>query len=275
MTENIILDSAARLNAQRQWDANPCGAVPTEVEDADFFRRVEAERYRQQYWQREWFGYDRFGGAKVLEIGIGLGTDLKQFARAGAECHGADITERHLQLTKRNFELEDYDVDLVCADATALPFAENTFDCVHSFGVLHHIPEIDQVLSEIHRVLKPGGTFLSAVYHRDSLAAAVFALRWLADGSFVRKGLAGSLAQIEKGADGEAIKPYVRLYSRRGWRKAVERAGFRTDAVAARQVHFDRLRALNLLRPLETLLGWYVCGRFTKTEPASAAKGEQ
>jgi ubiquinone/menaquinone biosynthesis C-methylase UbiE len=260
------IQSASRDQAQRQWNANPCGAVPADEFDSVFFERVEAERYRQQYWQRRWFDYGSFDGQAVLEIGVGLGTDLKQFARAGARCHGADITDRHLELTKLNFDLEGYPVDLHKADATALPFPDNYFDCVYSFGVLHHIPDVSRVLAEIHRVLKPGGMLQTAVYHRYSLATGTLLFRSLFNGSLFRLGLEGVLARIETGADGLDIKPYVKLYSRPEWRQLVEQAGFTTKLAAVRQIRFEGAKVLNSLRPLETLIGWYVCGKFVKAQ---------
>lgn len=258
-------ESTARSAARRQWNTNPCGAVPTGEYDPDFFRRVESDRYRQQYWQLDFFDYASFAGGRVLEVGIGLGTDLKQFARNGAECFGVDITQRHLELTRLNFQLEGFAVDLRDADAASLPFPDNHFDSVHSFGVLHHIPDVRRVLAEIHRVLKPGGVLQTAVYHRASLQTLTLFLRSLLNLSLFRLGPAGVLARIETGADGRDIKPYVKLYSRGEWRRLVERAGFNTVRIAARQINFEGTRILNLFRPLEGLIGWYVCGRFKKT----------
>src|SRR4051812_7640823 len=116
-----LVDQQARDGARAQWNANPCGAVTSDEYDAAFFERVETERYRQQYWQRDFFDFTSFGGGKVLEIGVGLGTDLKQFARNGARCYGADITDNHLSLAARNFALEGFPLSLERADATALP----------------------------------------------------------------------------------------------------------------------------------------------------------
>ena len=75
--------ASARVEAQKQWNTTPCGALPTASYDRLFFERVEADRYHQQYWQRDYFDYQSFRGGRVLEIGVGLGTDLKQFARNG------------------------------------------------------------------------------------------------------------------------------------------------------------------------------------------------
>ena len=50
-----------------------------------------------------------------------------------------------------------------------LPFADDTFDMVFSHGVLHHVPDIKQAQSEIHRVLRPGGELVIMMYARWSL----------------------------------------------------------------------------------------------------------
>jgi SAM-dependent methyltransferase len=262
----------ARLEAQKQWNANPCGAVETSAHDAAFFARVEAERYRQQYWQRDFFDYRSFGGKSVLEIGIGLGTDIKQFARSGATVAGADITDRHLELTQLNFDLEGLPIDLVKADAVKLPFDDDTFDCVHSFGVLHHIPDIGAVLKEIRRVLKPGGVLQTAVYHKYSIHTATLFLRAALRGSLLSKGVGGTLATIEAGADGSEIAPYVKLYGKSEWERTLADAGFFTRRGAVRQVQFEGMKALNRLRPLEGLIGWYVANIAEKPLVPSPAR---
>ena len=255
----------ARAQAQAQWNTNPCGAVPSDVHDREFFDQVEAERYREQYWQREFFDYLSFKGGRVLEIGVGLGTDLKQFARGGAQCFGVDITDKHLELTRRNFELEGIPVDLRKADATRLPFPDGYFDCVYSFGVIHHIPDVSAVLSEVSRVLKPGGVFQVAVYHRYSIHTAMLFLPAIVNGQIARLGVAGVLSTIERGADGVAIKPYVKLYSMRQLRRILLQAGLRPTTLAIRHVRFDQLPALNVFRRLEKALGWYACALAKKS----------
>jgi ubiquinone/menaquinone biosynthesis C-methylase UbiE len=261
MPKNV---AEARRQAAAQWNANPCGAVAGDDYNATYFTKVEEERYRKQYWQRAFFEYEKYGDAKVLEVGIGLGTDIRQFAMAGATVSGVDITDRHLDLTAKNFASISKPIQLCKADAASIPFPDESFDVVHSFGVLHHIPDVDRVLGEIYRVLKPGGILQCAVYHRTSVATIGFLMRGVVSGDMFRVGYGGVLAQIEAGADGRLIRPYVKLYSKRGWRRTVERAGFRTDKLGIRQIHYETVPWLNMLRPLEKMFGWYVAGIFRK-----------
>lgn len=255
----------ARLHAQAQWNANPCGAIASAENDRSFFDQVESERYRQQYWQRAFFDFMSFKG-RVLEIGIGLGTDLKQFARAGAECHGVDITDKHLSLTNRNFENEGLPLTLHRSDANKLPYPDNHFDCVYSFGVIHHIPDVDTVLDEVFRVLRPGGVFQVAVYHLFSIHTFSLFLRSIFTGRIVGIGISGVLATIESGADGVVVKPYVRLYSARTLEKLLRRHDFQVVKTGVRQVNFDKSHFLNFLRRFENFIGWYVCSIVKKPE---------
>ncbi|MCA1602873.1 MAG: class I SAM-dependent methyltransferase, partial [Acidobacteria bacterium] len=71
------------------------------------------------------------------------------------------------------------------ADAENLPFADNTFDLVYSWGVLHHSPDTYRAFEEVFRVLKPGGTMKAMIYHVPSWSGLFLYLRYgLARGRF-------------------------------------------------------------------------------------------
>lgn len=260
--EVLMVDQIARDSARTLWNSRACGELDGDKQSLEYFRRVDADRFEQQGWAPGYFEFDSFAGKRVLEIGVGQGTDLARFGEGGAVCHGVDITDNHLELTARNFAARGLQVDLRKADATRLPYADDYFDCVYSFGVLHHIPEIETVVSEIERVLKPGGTTRIALYYKWS-AFHLFSIlvRGLLTGRLVRLGYDGLLATIETGADGRAIKPYVRLWSKREVRRLLRH--FELEDVSIHQLflsHFlptPRHFALSKA-PLEGVLGWYV-----------------
>lgn len=254
----------AREEARKLWNAHPCGGFKTSAHDREYFDRVEAERYEQQYWQREFFDFGAFAGKRVLEIGVGHGTDLKQFARAGADCHGIDLADTHLRLAALNFEHEGLPVSLQKADAAALPFPDASFDVVYSFGVLHIIPDVDRALSEIRRVLKPGGVLLTAVYHLWSIHTAVLFGQAAKRGTLFRKGIAGTLATIERGADGVNVKPFCRLYSLWGWNRLLRRHGFAPTKAEIHQVYDPGTPLIRHFRRFDRLLGWYVAGVYRR-----------
>lgn len=258
----------ASEQAQKQWNTNPCGAVEGDQESLEYFVKVEEERYIEQSWQKSFFQYKKFNNLKVLEIGIGHGTDLLQFAAAGARCYGIDITDKHLELTNRNFELRNLKVELVKGSAASMPFEDNEFDCVYSFGVLHHIPDVENVMQEIHRVLKPGGKVMIALYNKWSAAflCRTILIDGLVRGNLFRLGYQGLLSTIESGADGINIKPYVKMYSKKTTRNLLE--NFQVINISVNQLKPHHIHSIfkkskimtYLARKLDGRLGWYVSG---------------
>jgi len=152
------------------WQANPCGVKFADAAPGTrrFFELVEAHRYTKEWHIPDAADFAGARGLKVLEIGCGLGTDGAQFAAAGADYTGVDLTEAAVELARQRFELFDLPGKFQTADAENLDFANDTFDLVYSHGVLHHTPETAQAIREIHRVLRPGGRAVVMLYHRGS-----------------------------------------------------------------------------------------------------------
>jgi SAM-dependent methyltransferase len=152
------------------WQANPCGTKFTDAEmgTREFFERVETHRYGKEWHIPEAAGFKSARGLRVLEIGCGLGTDGAQFAQAGADYTGIDLTEAAVQLARRRFELFDLKGTFRTADAENLDFDDASFDLVYSHGVLHHTPDTARAVREAHRVLRPNGRAIVMLYHRDS-----------------------------------------------------------------------------------------------------------
>jgi ubiquinone/menaquinone biosynthesis C-methylase UbiE len=117
-------------------------------------------------------------GRKVLEIGVGLGADHQQFAQAGAELTGIDLTARAIEHARRRLALFGLRSTLQTGDAEQLPFADNSFDIVYSWGVIHHSPNTPRAVSEIHRVLRPGGAARIMIYHKWSLVGYMLWIRY-------------------------------------------------------------------------------------------------
>ena len=152
------------------WQANPCGvkfadAVPG---TRHFYELVEAHRYTKEWHIPGAADFAGGRGLQVLEIGCGLGTDGAQFAEAGADYTGVDLTEAAVELARKRFELFNLPGTFQTADAESLDFVDEGFDLVYSHGVLHHTPDIEKAIREIHRVLRPGGRAVVMLYHRDS-----------------------------------------------------------------------------------------------------------
>jgi len=117
-------------------------------------------------------------GLKVLEIGVGLGADHQRFAEAGAKLFGVDLTERAVEHTKKRLLTFNLTSDLSIGDAENLNFSNNMFDQVYSWGVLHHSPDTPKAISEVWRVLKPGGIASIMIYHKWSIVGAMLWMRY-------------------------------------------------------------------------------------------------
>ncbi len=152
------------------WQANPCGTkfARAEIGTRQFFDEVERHRYATEWHIPEVIQFERWRNRDVLEVGCGLGTDGINFARAGARYTGIDLTESSIELVEKRFELERLKACLQVADAEALPFEDASFDLVYSHGVLHHTPDTQRAIDELHRVLRPGGAAMVMLYHKRS-----------------------------------------------------------------------------------------------------------
>ena len=163
------------------WELRACG---TRVSSAPKFSRryfdeIEQHRYRVEPEILSFAQFTCYHGKRVLEVGVGAGTDFVQWVRAGADASGIDLTEEavaHVQQRLRVYGLPAADVRV--ADCEALPYPSDSFDLVYSWGVIHHTPNTEAALREIVRVTRPGGHCKIMVYNRFSLVTYGLWLRY-------------------------------------------------------------------------------------------------
>jgi SAM-dependent methyltransferase len=269
MSEN---NATLKERVRAFWQENPCG---TKFADAPpgsrrFYELVEDHRYTKEWHIPAAAGFAQSSNLDVLEIGCGLGTDGAQFAKAGANYTGIDLTEAAVSLAKRRFELFQLPGTFRIADAERLDFPNHSFDLVYSHGVLHHTPDTTAAVREIHRVLRPGGKAVVMLYHRDSYnyrinismlrRAGVQLLRWNAGVKLVHR-LTGEAEEnlreharqlqtrnsdefLSRNTDG-ASNPLARVYSR-----AEARALFKDFKHVELRTYFLNKRWLPVLGPV-------------------------
>ena len=154
------------------WNANPCNSrLSQETDRRRYFEEISRKRYQGRDWHVPIIAkFNSFRGKDVLEIGCGIGTDGIEFARNGARYTGVDLTPKSTELAAERFALFGVPGRFEVANAEErLPFADNCFDHVYSFGVIHHSPTPEKIIREVYRVLRPGGTLTVMLYNRSSI----------------------------------------------------------------------------------------------------------
>jgi ubiquinone/menaquinone biosynthesis C-methylase UbiE len=167
-----IHDEELKEDVRRHWEHETCGTRYGGSGDRlAWFREIDAARTALEPFIPAFAGFREAQGKRVLEIGVGAGSDFLRWCRSAQHATGVDLTEAAIALTRERLELEGIfrdRYDLRVADAEALPFADATFDLVYSWGVLHHSPRTEVAFRELFRVLKPGGIIRAMVYHVPS-----------------------------------------------------------------------------------------------------------
>jgi SAM-dependent methyltransferase len=289
MTPNSA-DPIDELAVMRFWQQNPCGD--------DQVGGLRA-RFAGQY-DRFFTEYDRFrygnerhlpaclagldvAGKRLLEIGLGEGSDSERLIRQGADWSGIDLTAESVARVRTRLTLRGLPhCELRQGTVLDLPFANDSFDMVFSHGVLHHVPDIHQAQNEIHRVLRPGGELVVMLYARWSLnylvsialirrgaLVAAYPIFRARHGSGAASGVVAhhvdnarkiGLARylrmnefIHHNTDGPA-NPYAAVYDRR----RVERAfpSFAVTRIYKRFMHAPPLPVHRL--PGESVAGWHL-----------------
>ena len=102
-------------------------------------------------------------GVDCLEIGSGSGFGLNLISAGARSAVGGDVTASNLRQSRVHYP----DCNVARFDAHELPFADSSFDVVAMFEVIYYLADIPGVLSEIRRVLRPGGEVLICLPNRE------------------------------------------------------------------------------------------------------------
>jgi SAM-dependent methyltransferase len=273
------------------WHGHPCGDAQVgglrgrfDGDYEKFFSDYDQFRYANERHLPACIDGLNVVGKQVLEIGLGEGADSERLIRRGARWSGVDLTGEAVERVRTRLTLRALPYqELRQGSVLDLPFADGSFDTVFSHGVLHHVPEIKQAQSEIHRVLRPGGELIIMMYARWSLnylvsigvirraallAAYPLARAGILDADPAGGTLAAHLANardrglfrylrleefVHRNTDGPA-NPYALVYDRR----RIERdfPSFRVTRTYKRFMHAPPLPVHRL--PGETLMGWHL-----------------
>lgn len=101
---------------------------------------------------------------RILEIGCGIGTVVYELSGKGHDIAGIDISGEAIEYGRKKYG----DIRLEVQAAEILPYEDQSFEVVMSFDLFEHIAAIDKHISEVRRVLRPGGYYLFQTPNRYS-----------------------------------------------------------------------------------------------------------
>jgi len=139
------------------WNVRPCNIRHSShpVGCREYFDEVEARKYFVEPHILGFAQFERWKGKKVLEIGCGIGTDSVNFARVGADLTIVELSEKSLELCRRRFDVYGLTARFSQGNAEELSafIPLEQYDLVYSFGVIHHSPDPNRIVREIHKYL--------------------------------------------------------------------------------------------------------------------------
>lgn len=154
------------------WDDRPCNVRHSskEVGTVEYFNEVSNKKFFVEPHIIDFTNFDSWQGKKVLEVGCGLATAGIEFAKAGAEYTGIELSEESLTLAKKRFEVFGETGNFYSGNAEQLStfLPTETYDLIYSFGVIHHSPYPEKIISEIKKYMNENSVLKIMLYAKDS-----------------------------------------------------------------------------------------------------------
>jgi len=184
---------------------------------------------RAKPWEETKFLFDNYliPGEKILDLGCGNGRYYLFVKDKRVDYFGVDSSERLIEIAREKYPKGKFQV----GDALNLPFPGNFFDKVYSIAVLHHIPSEKlrlKVLSDIKRVLKPGGLLILTTWKFHQFKEYYLILK------YTLLKLIGK-SKLDWGDIfepwGKKIKRYYRCFSKKELKNLVKKSDFKIKQI--------------------------------------------
>ena len=157
---------------KKYWDDRPCNVKHSkkEVGTKEYFDEVERKRYTAEPHIPSFAGFSDTKGKKVLEVGCGMATEGINYARAGATYTGTDLSIESLDLAKKRFKVYNNKGNFYLGNSEELSsfVPIETYDLIYSFGVIHHSPHPEKIISEIKKYMNKDSTLKIMLYASES-----------------------------------------------------------------------------------------------------------
>jgi SAM-dependent methyltransferase len=179
-------------------------------------------------------------GKEALEVGCGTGLILQRVDHVAARAIGLDLSAGMLERARSRA------LKVTLGSATALPFADESFDVTYSFKVLAHVEELECALAEMARVTRRGGRLFIELYNKLSLR---YLTRRLRGGHEVADGI-------------EDDQVYVRFHTPNEMRRLLPQS-----------VALLRWHGVRLFTTVPSMVGWPFVGRGLRAAERACRSG--
>ena len=133
------------------------------AQHADHYNDKYTQKYRDEFIRSSLFR-ENLNGKYILDAMCASGIETGYLINKGAIVIGLDISKKNVDEYKKRWHRNCY-----LGSIHKTPFSNNTFDAIYICGGLHHvIPLLNETITEIHRILKPGGFFYFVEPNKDT-----------------------------------------------------------------------------------------------------------
>ena len=154
------------------WNDRPCNIKHSskELGTIEYFNEVEIKKFRAEPHILKFTEFPQWKNKKVLEVGCGLGTVGINFALNGSDYTGVELSKESLEIAKKRFEVYNQSGKFYLGNAEELSsfVPIKTYDLIYSFGVIHHSPHPEKIVSEIKKYMNQNSVLKIMLYAKDS-----------------------------------------------------------------------------------------------------------
>jgi len=159
-------------DVKKFWNDRPCNVRHSskELGTKEYFDEVSKKKFSVEPHILDFTSFPNWKDKKVLEIGCGLATVGINFALNGADYTGIELSDESLELAKQRFDVYGMNGSFYSGNAEQLSsfVPVDTYDLVYSFGVIHHSPYPEKIVSEIKKYMNKDSILKIMLYAKDS-----------------------------------------------------------------------------------------------------------